>query len=491
MASPLSFRTVRWLRSFNLFAQAVLLLSLFGGLNYLALHYGWRFDLTRSHRHSLSPETIAYLQALKEPVRVIVTLTNDSEDQAVAQAYRDVTDLLREYVFTTGDNPASARISVKELNVYQSRHEAEALGISQPNVILVLCGERRRVIGPDELYRITNNEKKAFLGEQALTAAILDVANPVKKKIYFLTGHGEMPLDDVDPARGLSLLNDELRLRNLDVAPLDLAATHQIPADTNLLVIAWPQAGYDRAEEELLRQYLSTRAGRVLALLAPTYPHGLDDLLADWGVLTTDVVVCDSGKDGQTESGDLILRPAKAEHPVTSLLTSNAIPVYFGSARDMRPDPAHPPDANLVVTPLIGTSPTAWGERGYRRRPVPPVRSSTDLPGPFAVVTASERVTARGNLAFSVPGGRLVAFGGADWIANGRLAARGNLSLFLAAVNWTVERDIKTSVPIRPLESYQLVLSQEQLRRMYYCLIFALPGAVALLGLVVSWTRRR
>ena len=404
MASPLSFRTVRWLRSLNLFAQAVLLLTLFAGLNYLALHYGWRFDLTQTHRHSLSPETTAYLHALKEPVRVIVTLTEDNDNPLVAQAYRDVTGLLREYVYATGDNPATSRISFKELNVYQGRHEAEALGLDQPNVILVLCGDRRRVIGLSELYRIENQEKKAFLGEQALTAAILDVANPVKKKIYFLSGHGEMQLDDVSPARGLSQLNDELRARNLAVDTLDLAATRQVPPDTALLVIAWPQVSYDRAEVELLRQYLSTRAGRLLVLLAPAYKHGLEDLLEDWGVLSDDVVICDSSKAGQTESGDLILRPAAAVHPVTALLTNNLIPVFFGTARAMRPDPVRAPDANLIVTPLLGTSKEGWGERVYRQRASPAIKSSSDLPGPVTVATASERVTAHGNLAFSVPG---------------------------------------------------------------------------------------
>lgn len=57
-----SYRAARWLRTINLVLQAVLFLTLFGGLNYLSIHYHWRFDLSQHRRYSLSPETLSYLE---------------------------------------------------------------------------------------------------------------------------------------------------------------------------------------------------------------------------------------------------------------------------------------------------------------------------------------------------------------------------------------------------------------------------------------------
>jgi hypothetical protein len=54
MPSLDSFRTARWLRTLNLGLQAVLFLSLFGGLNFLARNHPSRFDLTHHRRFSLS-----------------------------------------------------------------------------------------------------------------------------------------------------------------------------------------------------------------------------------------------------------------------------------------------------------------------------------------------------------------------------------------------------------------------------------------------------
>ena len=95
MSSFDSFRTARWIRTLNLVLQAVLFITLFGGLNYLARNHSLRYDLTQQRRYALSPETLAYLRTLATPVRIVVTLTPGSENADIAQAYRDISALLR------------------------------------------------------------------------------------------------------------------------------------------------------------------------------------------------------------------------------------------------------------------------------------------------------------------------------------------------------------------------------------------------------------
>lgn len=487
----LTFRAVRWIRTLNLFAQAVLFVTLFAGLNYLAVHYAWRFDLTENRSHSLSPETISYLKKLTRPVRIIVTLTENSDNPEIAQAYRDVSGLLREYGYATAGNERG-RITTEFIDPFQRRRDAEALGIDQPNTIMVVCDGRPRVVKLDELYEVRDQQKQGFRGERALTAAILDVSSPTKKKIYFLTGHGEMALDDVSPERGLSALEAELTSRNFAVDSLDLAQSPRIPDDAAVIVVAGPQGRFDAIEQELLRQYLSNRAGRLLIMTAPGYPTGLDDLFYDWGVLVDDVLVYDNSAAGQSETGDLIL-PALAQHPVTQSLLNYKIPLRFGPSRSVRPDPGRTLDPNLEVTPLVATSEQAWGERNYRERGAPAYNAGVDLPGRVTVVTASERRTARKIKdidTFSIPSGRLVTYGSADWIANGRLGVIGNLSFFMSAINWTTDRDTELNVPARPISKFQLALTREQLQRLRYSLLFVLPGLAAALGIVVYWTRR-
>ena len=179
-----SFRAARWIRLANLVGQAVLFLTLFGGLNYLAgNHPSWRIDLTRYHRYSLSPETLAYLKDLGSPVRIVVTENEES-------ASPELRGLLREYVYAT-EGSATGPITVQYIDIDIFRREAKALGLDEPDVVLVKCGDKPQVLTMDELYRISHQERQAFVGEQALTAAILSVSSP-PKKIYFLVGNGEL-----------------------------------------------------------------------------------------------------------------------------------------------------------------------------------------------------------------------------------------------------------------------------------------------------------
>lgn len=498
MSSFDSFRTARWIRTLNLVLQAVLFITLFGGLNYLARNHSLRYDLTSQRRYSLSPETLAYLRTLATPVRIVVTLTPNSENADIAQAYRDISALLREYTYATEGNP-NRQVAVEYLDVYQNRREADQLGIDQPDSIVLLCGDRRRTVALGEIYRLENGVRKAFRGEQAFTAAILDVSNPGKKKIYFLTGHGELNPEDVDPVRGLSMLRDELRARNFDVDRLELATGTKIPADAALLITVAPQGRYTPAEEEQLRQYLGAGAGRMILLLEPAMPAGLGNLLLDWGLLVDDDVVNDTGADNMTEDGDLIVRYF-LPHPITQTLLDRQIPLRIGPARSLRPDPGRKLGNDLTVTTLAVTSTTAWGEVGYRLRTAPQYDAGVDIrndrPGlepkdHLAIAMASERVSARAGLDFSVRGGRLVVFGSGDLIANNRLAGAANLNIILGAVNWIVDRDTQFNIPVRPIDRFSLSLSAGDLARLRRSLLFLLPGAALILGLIVYWTRRR
>lgn len=488
-----SFRTARWIRLINLLLQAVLFLTLFAGLNYVALNHSWRFDLTKNRRYSLSAETESYLKRLTQAVRIHVTFTDDPDNLEIAQAYRDLSGLLREYEYSTRGNPDPGRIRVEFIDVFQSRRAAEAAGVvDQPNVVVVSAGDRRRTIRIDELYHIKDKvRREAFRGESALTAALLDVTAAERKKIYFVLGHGETSPDDTSD-RGLSRLRDELRQRNFDLGALDLQRTRSIPDDASALILAGQHSPVSRLEEELLRNYLQTRAGRLILMLDHGRAHGLENLLFDWGVIVYDNLILDESRDNLTDTGELILSAFLERHPATENLIRNGLAVLSGPARVVSDDLGRPPDDGLDVKVIVATSKTAWGESGYRlgnRRYTP----GQDLGGGkhLGVLVFSERTKPANNLPTSVRGGRLAVFGTSDLATNSRLINTGNHSLILATINWaTSDLDTQVNIPVRPIERFQLALSQDELARLRLGLLLIVPGAVALLGLLVYWTRR-
>lgn len=486
-----SFRAARWIRFINLVLQAVLFLALFAGLNYIALNHAWRFDLTENRRHSLSAETRSYLERLERDVRIVVTISDDGTDEELAQAFRDISGLLREYTYLTRNSPRG-KIEVRYLDVYQDRKEAETLEIEQPNQVILISENHRRVLPLGDFYTTRDWKREAFRGEATLTAALLDVSSPEKKKIYFLSGHGEMRPDDVDRRRGLSGLRDELRQRNYEVEGLDLSLTRKIPDDSALIIVAGPQGRLQPFEEELLRNFLTTRAGRLILMLDVGMPHGLENLLFDWGIIVQDNVIFDPDPSSITESNDLRLWrfSRDASSHITDNLINNDMSLIVGPARVVSDDLGRSLDDGLSVKKLIATSPSAWGETSYRIKNVlPSFTPGQDLKGELGVMVISERLKPA-NLPLSVKGGRLAVIGTADLVTNDRIITVGNLNLFLATVNWTVDRDTQLNIPVRPIQRFQLALSAEELVHLRLGLLLGLPGIVAAVGIAVYWTRR-
>jgi ABC-type uncharacterized transport system involved in gliding motility auxiliary subunit len=87
--------------------------------------------------------------------------------------------------------------------------------------------------------------------------------------------------------------------------------------------------------------------------------------------------------------------------------------------------------------------------------------------------------------------GRLVVFGDSDFASNAQLAAVGNPTLLLNAMNWLVERENLLEIPPKKAEQVQLNLSRTDLSTIYLLVLVGLPLASAVTGVVVHLRRRR
>jgi ABC-type uncharacterized transport system involved in gliding motility auxiliary subunit len=85
---------------------------------------------------------------------------------------------------------------------------------------------------------------------------------------------------------------------------------------------------------------------------------------------------------------------------------------------------------------------------------------------------------------------RLVVFGDADFPSNELIEAYRNRDLFLNSVNWLLG-DVE-AISIRPVRSRasRFALSNEDFTRIRSLSLFVLPEAIAVVGVLVWWSRR-
>jgi len=522
-ASLEEYRVARWARGANRAVQIVLSLALVTGLNVLAARHFERWDLTVGHRYSLSAETRAYLTngyldknahvSQLEPIELILTLPSGLQDEKraeqIAPVLADMRELLREYQNAAQGAPGGpVPLTTKEVDTFKQSRDTEALmheGLEADTVLLVRQGPRSRSLKLPDLYETKNENGNeavpvAFLGESAVTAAILDVIQAKPQKIYFTLGHGEMRLDDANPDAGLTEMRQALQERNFAVSELDLTAGGGVPEDAAMVVIASPKIPFEAQEVEKLRAYLNQPHGpdqvngRVMVLLNPGEHAGLEDLFFQWGILSDDALVIDPNATDEALQGDMILGGYAPDHPITRFLLQNQIRVQFGLTRPVREDLAAPLDDRRKVTQLLGTTKDAWGERSYRTGDLK-YNKGVDLPGPVRVAALSEQqLLAQGQNPQGVDlpptGGRLMVFGNADFIGNQRFNMLGNHYLFLNTVNYLLDRQNVLNIPPKPPFEFDLILSQENLAGLAWR--FMLPSLLlALLGFGVYLARRR
>lgn len=454
-------------------------------INYLAHRHYVRTDISRSRFYSLSDKTLGLLGSVTSRVDVIVFF------QADHPSLEDVLNLLKEY------EHANALIRVERVDPHRDIGRTEAIArqfdIAQVNLIIFTSGGRTKVVGSDELTEVDYStvlygdapRPSTFRGEQVFSSAIHSLTQERQPVVYFLRGHGERDIHDRDPYTGYSQIAQHARRDNLEVRDLLLAEARQIPADADALIIPGPTKQLASQEMELLRSWLNNN-GRMLVLLDTGPTAGLRPLIEEWNIRLQDDVVVDPTR---TLTGLDIFVNDYGIHPITRNLRDITSVFYLprsvepASTPNEAPLPADRPRATV----LARSSPDSWAESDLEQKPLR-FDSTRDRRGPISIAVAAERGAAP-DLDMNLRPARLVVIGDTDFLSNGALSG-GNSDFFLSALNWLLERDALMAIAPKPFEDIRLVISRDQIARVFWTVVVILPGLIGVLGAGIWWQRR-
>jgi hypothetical protein len=345
-------------------AGVLLVLALVGILNYFGMKYYQRWDWTGSKLYSLSEKTLAVLAGLDQEVEVTMFL------QPGTNLYDPAKELLERYA------ARSSRVSLRTVDPQRNLIEAQRLvdefQLSSLNVVVFESGDDRRVVEESTLADFDYSGMQygaaptmtGFKGEEAFTSAILALVEKTKPKVLFTTGHGERSLDDFDDA-GLSRVRDLLGKENLELDGWASLGQAEVPAGTDLLVVAGPRVNFVAPELAAFDRYLDA-GGRMLVLLDPELDGqgglvktGLEAWLAGRGVAVGDDLVVDPSATLPFFGAETIFVRAGGSHPIVDSLAQADYPVIFALARSVR---AGDLPADLAATTLLQTTSDGWGE---------------------------------------------------------------------------------------------------------------------------------
>lgn len=423
-------------------------------------------DLTELKDNSLSEQTKKILKSLNKDVEVIAFFSDEHSQMTIR--------------------------AMHELELFQRESKYITVSLKNPYIDVQLVNHNLRD-GTVVFSTEDRKEEVTIVSEQKFASAILKLIQNKTKKIYFLVGHGEYEIDDLNPF-GLSHLKTELENQNYEPISLSFLTEPDIPSDCDLLAIVGPTETLTTNEIEKISIYLEND-GKLLLLFQPSdsaedVNGRLVQLMSKWGVtvgndLVIDRVVFDVNR------GTSALVPIFELHEITRQLHS----LPFPKTRSV--SPKEDIKSNLTVKSLAKTvSPlgVSWAEKertsdgkfsgnGYT--------AGIDLPAPVSIVVAVEKhISANTDDTNSMSPTRIVVFGCSNFATNYDLK-KANQDLLLNSANWLTEDGdlIAITEPDRNKQKLRSMTVQ-QAGVVQITAIFLIPLVVFIAGLIVWWNRR-
>jgi len=474
----------KWGIGLNVTIAVVAVLAVVVMINYLSHDFFLRFHLSTRTRHTLFPRTVKFLNSLTNQVKV--TLFYDHNEPL----YSTVADLLNEY------KSANSKINLQNVDYLRDPGAAQKvktdykLGTAtNKDLVIFDCTSRTKVVYasdlanytleqvPNEKDRVFRHKLVAFAGERAFTAALLAVTSPKKLKAYYLTDHGEHPLESTDPLMGYAQFALIVQQNYVEIQPLSLLGSNTIPQDCDLLVIAGPTAPLLDTELQKIEHYL-TQSGRLLALFRWDQQGrecGLETVLFHWGVEVGSQAIEDA--DHSYQNLDVVVS-AFSTHPIMRPLIGQGIfmvlPRPLSKLRIQSPPAEAPSVEELAQTcknsVLRGTQP------GTNRA--------------YTVISAIEKGAIQG-VTTTRGATRIVVAGDSLFLANHQIDLYANRDFANSAINWLLDRpQLLEGLGPRPVSEYRLLMTKGQLQSAEWILLGGMPGATLLLGAMVWFWRR-
>jgi len=442
-----------------------------GFLGVLSTRHSVRFDVSEAGVHTLAPQTQALLEELDQTV-TITAFFGASEAPPIR-------DLLDRY------DHASERIELRFVDPNAAPGLVDELGLSTE--------ELSRGIARLSLESGESTTLSEF-SEPDVTNALLKLVKSTGKTIYFVQGHNERPIEaepdsespwaaspDAYGRAAQALVNE-----TYEVESLLLPARGAIPEEAAAVVIAGPTRPFLPEEIDLLRAFVE-EGGALFVAIDPRAQTNLYDLLGSWGITLGDDVVVDQQLAVFGQATTPIAGEYDGTHPITSVLRE---PTLFPLVRSIELDEAARDDYSV----LVRTGAESWAERdldGWRRTGRAEYEPDSDLLGPVPVAVAGEPRRASGSAGEAASAGRVVVFGDSDFATNEYLDALRNRDLFVNSLNW-LAGDVE-QIAVRPnvsrASSFQM--TQTEFRRIQTLSLFLLPEAIAVVGVVIWWIRRK
>lgn len=425
-----------------------------------------KYDISSSKLYSITSNTKAVVNNLKQDVTIYWIVQADQEDSIIE-------NLLGKY------DGLSSHIDVVKKNpdVFPTFTEQYTDEEVPNNSLIVESGERYRYISNEEIYEYEVDyysytyTVSGFDGEGAITSAIDYVVTEDLPKIYVLEGHGEGELP--------TTFSDAVEKENIEGGTLSLLTVDEVPEDADAIMIYAPQSDISEAETTMLKEY-AANGGKLLVIAGPVEGaelNNLNSLLTDYGVTMNEGIVIEGSRENYTGYPNMLL-PNMESHAITDPLIEDRYYPIIPLAQGMTVGST----GNGTVTALMSTSSDAFSKvAGFELDTYE--KEDGDIDGPFAIALSIE----------TNGGGQIVWFSASDFLDDmyNAYSSGANVDLVMNAISSLLGEREAISIRSKSLNYNYLTINEETSSTLKLLMIGVFPIAYLGIGICVIVSKRR
>lgn len=436
----------------------VLVVCILGAVNFLGARRYLTLDLSAAKVNSLSDQSKQILDSMKEDLKVIYFYNVGTE--GVEANRKQFVDLIRKY------QDHSPRIKLEFVDVNTRPDLTEKYGIKQGSQAVVM----------EYQGRTTLIEK---IDEQEITGGLVKVSRETSKKVFVVTGHGELPLESAANGDSASFLKSLLEGNRYEVLPINFA-DGALPKDADVLMILGPKQQYLESEVQAVEAFLAA-GGSLFLALEPQNKTGLEGLLNKVGLKTGDNFILSTV---QTPFGQVVdpkfTRGSvfSASNPITRPFGQSQFTVFRFPQALIRTG-TNPPEG-LQIDDLVRTDQSSFAVTSLAAK-------EKSMDGPLTVV-----MSVKGKMpgATDAKDFLMVVAGDREFLNDQSLYQNLNRDLLLNSVAALAREETIISITPKEVGRTELVLLDTSF--VLYIFLFAIPLPLALYaGSFVLWWRRR
>jgi len=488
----------------NLLVQLMLVFFLVSAVNWIGFRHYKRWDMSRDQKYALSDKTRQFLSTLKGKLRITVFFSPSTPITG------DVANLLTEYQYAAKD-----KIDIENIDPQRNLSRAKEIFdkykvVSDESLLVIDYEGRNKTVKASDMAEIDSSgmafgdgpRVTAFKGEQAITSAMIDLAEGKKNTIGYITGHKEpsiaetpsMPMmQQQQPQSPISVLKTFIENENIKFQELNLFNEPQIPAEIKTVMIAGPQYDLSDREMKLLHDFWN-KQGRFLILIDPSAKTPkLDAFLNEVGVKVNDDRLMAFVRTGIEELAlirDVYTR-FLGNSPITKRL-ADARSVFLGGTSSLTLEPERVRAANIQLVPLIQAEKGYWAETDYnttdQNKLQADAKKASDAPLTIGVSiekggSADQRVQMNSS--------RMVVVSNSTFIQDNALTqGQQSLDFISGCANWLLSREQLIGIAPKVPQTLTFNLTEDSLRSLRWLILVLIPLIFVVIGSAVWWQRR-